>query len=165
MEKITLKFMAFRVAITLSLPLSLFLSPSPLQPFAACIVTRWFGPFYFTRFMCSLWERTAKQVCALWGTCNMPHAPCPMPHAPCVAMIFVANERVSAARFLARSGRAKWSWKVRTIDDRLMDTRTERGRDRQTEHTHTHTRTHTKTLTATEMDWQLRWRRPVTALT
>lgn len=87
--------------------------------------------------MCSLWERTAKQVCALWGTCNMPHAACPMPHAPCVAMIFVANERVSAARFLARSGRAKWSWKVRTIDDRLMDARTERGRDRQTEHTHT----------------------------
>lgn len=69
---------------------------------------------------------------------HMQHASCRMPHAPCVAMIFVANERVSAARFLARSGRAKWSWKVRTIDDRLMDAR----RDTQTEHTHTHTRTH-----------------------
>lgn len=159
MEKITLKFMAFRVAITLSLPLPLFLSPSPLQPFAACIVTRWFGPFYFTRFMCSLWERTAKQVCALWGTCNMPHAACPMPHAPCVAMIFVANERVSVARFLARmagqmeleSSHDWWS----------TDGRKDRERERQTDWTHTHT----KTPTATDMDWQLRWRRPVTALT
>lgn len=154
MEKITLKFMAFRMAITLSLPFFfLSLSLPLLQPFSACIVTRWFGLFYFTRFMCRLWERTAKQVCALWGTCNMPHA-------PCVAMIFMANERVSAEvggpNGAGKFARLMIDWWTKEQRERETD------RDRQ-KHTHTHTQT--TTATATEMDWQLRWRRPVTALT
>lgn len=158
MEKITLKFMAFRVAITLYLPPSLFLSPSPLQPFAACIVTRWFGPFYFTRFMCSLWERTAKQVCALWGTCNMPHAPCPMLHA---WQWYSWQTNVFRLRvFWPEVGGPNGAGKFARL---MIDWWTQGQREGETDRLNTHT--HTKTPTATEMDWELRWRRPVTALT
>lgn len=125
--------MAFRVAITLSLPLSLSLALATL-----CSVYRYtliWAFLFYAIYVQPVRTHSETGMC-LMG--HMQHASCLMPHAPCVAMIFVANERVSAARFLARSGRAKWSWKVRTIDDRLMDARTERGRDRQTEHTHTH---------------------------
>lgn len=129
--------MAFRVAITLYLPPSLPLSLS-LALATLCRVYRYtliWAFLFYAIYVQPVRTHSETGMC-LMG--HMQHASCRMPHAPCVAMIFVANERVSAARFLARSGRAKWSWKVRTIDDRLMDTRTERGRDRQTEHTHTH---------------------------
>lgn len=125
--------MAFRVAITLSLPLSLSLALATLvRVYRYTLI--WAFLFYAI-YVQPVRTHSETGMC-LMG--HMQHASCRMPHAPCVAMIFVANERVSAARFLARSGRGKWSWKVRTIDDRLMDARTERGRDRQTEHTHSY---------------------------
>lgn len=91
MEKITLKFMAFRVAITLSLP-SFFLALATL-----CRVYRYTLIWAFLFYAIYVQPvRTHSET----GMCLMGH----MPHAPCVAMIFVANERVSAARFWPEVG-------------------------------------------------------------
>lgn len=131
MEKITLKFMAFRVAITLSLPsffLSLSLALATL--YRVYRYTLIWAFLFYAIYVQPLRTHSETGMC-LMG--HMQHAPCPMRGND------IRGKRTCfGCAFLARSGRAKWSWKVRTIDDRLMDRRTERERERQTEHTHTH---------------------------
>lgn len=114
-----------------------------LSLIAACIVTRWFGPFYFTRFMCSLWESTGnpQEIC-LCLMRHMQHASCPMRGNDTrgetnVFWLRFFGGRLSLLHWQRQVGGSNGAGKfARLMIDWWTERRRDRGTDRHTERTH-----------------------------